>query len=308
MRVLVTGGAGYIGCMLVPMLLKEGYQVTILDNFSFGNAGLSPYCLNPDLKVVRGDSRDSKILKDLVDTHDAFIPLAGIVGAHSCDADTVAAETVNTGAVRTLCDLLSPSQIVVLPNTNSGYGTGGELYCTEESPLKPISLYGRTKVAAEAIVLERYNSLTLRLATVFGCSPRMRTDLLVNNFVKRAIFDRAIVVYQPRFRRNYCHVVDVSRAFIHALANFSEMRGEAYNCGDTSANMSKGDLCEKIKQHVPGFVWLEGPGEDIDKRDYIVANDKLEATGWHPSVTLDQGIDELIKYYEMAGNVSYGND
>ena len=307
--ILVTGGAGYLGSTLVPELLAAGHKVTVLDNFMYNQNSLAHVCANPKFDVVNGDSRSEEQLKSLVKNVDYVFPLAALVGAPLCKKDPIAATTTNRDAIATLAKLLSPQQRIVMPITNSGYGIGEPgKHCTEESPLRPVSLYGVDKVAAEKIALERENSVSLRLATVFGMSPRMRIDLLVNDFVHRAVNDRAVVNFEGHFKRNYIHIRDVVKAFLHALDNHEKMRGEAYNVGLSSANLSKLELCERIARHVPGFSYLEAPiGEDPDKRDYIVSNEKLEATGWQPDHSLDAGIVELIKGYRMLRNGRFAN-
>lgn len=307
--VLVTGGAGYLGAILVPALLAAGHRVTVLDNFLFRQNSLAAVCADSGFDVVRGDARDGAILRPLAAKADIVIPLAALVGAPMCDADTIAAQSTNFDAVRTLLDLLSPQQRVLMPVTNSGYGIGEQgQFCTEESPLKPLSLYGRSKVAAEAAVLDRGNAISFRLATVFGMSPRMRIDLLVNDFVYRALYDRAVVLFEPHFKRNYIHIRDVARAFLHGIARFETMQGRPYNLGLSDANLSKWELCARIKAQLPDFAFLEAPiGEDPDKRDYIVSNARIEATGFAPAYSLDAGIAELIKGYRMLRNSRYGN-
>jgi nucleoside-diphosphate-sugar epimerase len=309
MNILVTGGAGYLGTTLVPALLEAGHRVTVLDNFMYRQTGLEACCANPAFDVVRGDARSADALAPLVKKADAVIPLAALVGAPLCDRDRVGALSTNQEGVATLVGMMSRSQQLVYPTTNSGYGVGkpGE-FCTEETPLNPISLYGRTKSDAEKIVLERGSGVSLRLATVFGMSPRMRTDLLVNDFVYRAVYDRFVVLFEAHFKRNYIHVRDVAGAFMHSFANYERMSGQVYNVGLSDANLSKAELCERIKRHVPSFVYLEAPvGEDPDKRDYIVSNAKIEATGWRPRHSLDDGIAELIKGYRMLRNAVFGN-
>lgn len=309
LNILVTGGAGYLGSIMVPALLDAGHSVTVLDSFMFRQASLSHVCAHPKFDLVRGDARDEATLRSLTKTADVVIPLAALVGAPLCDADKIGAETINRDAVVTLTKILSPSQRLVMPVTNSGYGVGEQgKFCTEDSPLNPISLYGRTKVEAEKAVLDRGNSISFRLATVFGMAPRMRIDLLVNDFVYRAVNDRAVVLFEPHFKRNYIHVRDVARAFLHGLDNFETMQGRPYNVGLSDANLSKWELCERIHQHLPKFVFLEAPiGEDPDKRDYIVSNERIEATGYKPAFSLDDGIRELIKGYRMIRNAVYGN-
>jgi len=307
--ILVTGGAGYLGSTLVPALLAEGHRVTVLDNFRFQQASLNHLCADPNFDVRRGDARDPDVLKPLLREADIIIPLAALVGAPLCDNDKIGAETLNRDAVCTLVKLASREQRMLMPVTNSGYGIGeAGKFCTEETPLRPISLYGRTKVEAEQAVLERGNGISFRLATVFGMSPRMRLDLLVNDFVYRAVYDRAVVLFEAHFKRNYIHVRDVARVFLHGICNFDTMRDQPYNVGLSDANLSKLELCQRIQQQLPKFVYLEAPvGEDPDKRDYIVSNAKVEATGYMPAYSLDAGITELIKGYRMLRNSVYGN-
>jgi nucleoside-diphosphate-sugar epimerase len=309
MRVLVTGGAGYIGSLLVPAMLQRGWHVTVLDTFTAGDTYLAGACASPTFEPVRGDARDMRVVEPLVREADVVIPLAALVGAPLCSRDEIGAVTLNRDAVVNLMKHVSRHQRVVYPTTNSGYGVGdGNAYCTEESPLRPVSLYGRTKVDAEQAVLAHGAGVTLRLATVFGMSPRMRLDLLVNEFVWRAVNDRTIVIFEGHFRRNYVHVRDVVKAFLHAIDRHDQMRGQPYNVGLSEANLSKLQLCERIAKLVPGFVYLEASvGEDPDKRDYLVSNDKIEATGWHPDYGLDAGIRELIKGYRMMRNTRFGN-
>lgn len=309
MQVLVTGGAGYIGSLLVPALLGRGWQVTVLDTFAAGEPFLAHCCAYPNFEPVRGDARDMRILEPLLRKCDIVIPLAALVGAPLCARDEIGATTLNRDAVVNLVKCAGKQQLIAYPTTNSGYGIGaGDALCTEKSPLRPVSLYGRTKVEAEEAVLSHTNSLSFRLATVFGMAPRMRLDLLVNDFTWRAVNDRAVVLFEAHFRRNYIHIRDVVKAFLHGIDNIGSMRGEAYNVGLSEANLSKAQLCERIATHVPGFVWLEAPvGEDPDKRDYVVSNEKLESTGWQPDVGLDAGIRELIKGYRMLRNGRFAN-
>ncbi|MBC8339731.1 MAG: NAD(P)-dependent oxidoreductase [Rhodospirillales bacterium] len=308
-KILITGGAGYLGSVMTPMFLHAGHSVTVLDNFMFRQAGLAAVCHHPRFDVVNADARNKDIVKGLVKDADIVIPLAALVGAPLCDKDPLAATSTNLDAVLMLLDLLSPDQWVLLPNTNSGYGIGeGDAMCTEESPLNPVSLYGRDKVAAEAAAMERENSVSFRLATVFGMSPRPRIDLLVNDFVHRAVTDRTVVLFESHFKRNYIHIRDVARAFLHAFKNFDAMKGQSYNVGLSDANLSKKELCETIQKHIPNFIFLEAPiGEDPDKRDYIVSNEKIEATGYAPKYSLDDGIQELMKGYRMIRNSVYAN-
>jgi nucleoside-diphosphate-sugar epimerase len=308
-RILVTGGAGYLGSVLVPELLAVGHQVTVLDNFMYRQNSLAGVCVHPNFEVINGDSRIVETLRPLVAKADIVIPLAALVGAPLCDRNPIAATSTNRDAITSLCKILSREQRVIMPITNSGYGIGEKgKFCTEESPLRPVSLYGRDKVEAEKIVLDRENAISLRLATVFGMAPRMRIDLLVNDFVYRAVTDRYIVLFEAHFKRNYIHVRDVASAFVHALDKFESMRGGPYNVGLSDANLSKLELCEKIKIQIPNLVILEARfAEDPDKRDYIVSNAKIEATGYRTDYSIDDGVRELIKGYRMISNTVYGN-
>ena len=309
MKALITGGAGYVGSILTKHLLDNGLHVTVLDNFLHKQNSLMDCCADKNFEVIRGDCRDERILADAVKGKDVIIPLAALVGAPLCDGDMIAAEATNHQAVRSLCKLASASQMILYPVTNSGYGIGEKgKFCTEDSPLKPISLYGRTKVEAEKAVLERGNCVTFRLATAFGVSPRMRMDLLVNDFVYRAVTDRAVVVFEGHFKRNYIHVRDIARVFHHAIKNFDLMKGKPYNVGLEDANLSKLELCAEIKKVVPQFVFLEAPiGEDPDKRDYIVSNARILATGFKPEWNLERGIRELVKCYTILRANPYAN-
>jgi nucleoside-diphosphate-sugar epimerase len=308
-NILVTGGAGYLGSTMVPDLLAAGHRVTVLDNFMYRQSSLNHVCHHPDFDIVRGDIRLENTIRPLLAKADIVIPLAAYVGAPLCSHDPVGAQSVNHDAILTMLKLLSPRQRVLMPTTNSAYGSGDDNnFCTEESPLRPISKYAIDKVAIEHQLMSHANAISFRLATVFGMSPRMRTDLLVNDFVYRAAHDRFVVLFESHFKRNYIHVRDVSRAFQHGIANFETMRGQIYNVGLSDANVSKYELCEHIKRQVPDFVFLEAPvGKDPDQRNYIVSNAKLEATGYRPVVSLDAGITELLKGYRMLKNNQYGN-
>lgn len=309
MKILITGGAGYLGSVLTPALLALGHEVVVLDSFMFRQNSLMDCCQHEQFRVVRGDCRDERLVRPLVEKADVIIPLAAIVGAPLCDRDKIGAQTTNLDAVRMLCRLADNSQKIIYPTTNSGYGIGevGK-FCTEETPLQPISLYGVTKVEAEKAVLGRGNSVSFRLATVFGASPRMRMDLLVNDFVYRAVMDRAVVVFEGHFKRNYIHIRDVARVFVHALENFEALKDKAYNVGLDDANLSKLELCAEIQKQLPKFVYVEAPiGEDPDKRDYIVSNARLYATGFKPEWPLQRGIAELMKAYTVLRNASYSN-
>ena len=308
-NILITGGAGYLGSVLAPILLQEGFGVTVLDSFIFGQNSLMDCCGQDRFRVIRGDVRNERVLKEALASQDIIIPLAALVGAPLCNLDETGAVSTNQTSIESLCRLASPTQVILYPTTNSGYGIGEKgKFCTEETPLRPISLYGTTKVKAEEAVLARGNSLTFRLATVFGASARMRVDLLVNDFVYRAVHDRAVLIFEGHFKRNYIHIRDVARAFLHAIANFSSMKGKPYNVGLEEAKLSKLELCAKIKAHLPQFTYVEAPiGEDPDKRDYVVSNQRILGTGFKTEWDLDRGIRELIKAFTILRQSKYAN-
>ncbi|MCD4780617.1 MAG: NAD(P)-dependent oxidoreductase [Candidatus Omnitrophica bacterium] len=309
MKILVTGGAGYLGSIMVPRLLNANHDVTVLDNFMYNQTSLLDCCYSEKLTVVRGDTRDRSLVGELIKDKDAIFPLACLTGAPLCQKEPEAAKMILFDAVKLIADLSSKDQMIVFPTTNSGYGIGQEdRLCTEETPLNPISLYGRLKCDAEKAVLDSGHGITLRLATAFGVSPRMRLDLLVNDFTYRAVYDRFIVLFEAHFKRNFIHVRDVARVFMHAINNFETMKNEPYNVGLSDANLNKMELCEEIKRHVDDFYFIEAAiGEDPDKRDYIVSNEKLESTGFIPEVSLPRGIAELVKAYKIVKRNQYAN-
>jgi len=308
-NILITGGAGYLGSILIPELLMLGHKVTVVDGFGGDLPSLATSCANEGFLPVRGDARDKALMEKLMSKADVIIPLAALVGAPLCARDKIATRTTNFEAIKMVVDLLSPNQMLLYPTTNSGYGIGEQgKFCTEDSPLNPISLYGKTKVDAEAAVLDSGNGITYRLATVFGMAPKMRIDLLVNDFTYRAVTDRAVVIFEGHFKRNYIHIRDVARAFIHGIDNYQAMNNKPYNVGLSDANLSKLELCERIKLQLPKFTFLESSiGEDPDKRDYIVSNEKIEKTGFKTLWGIDRGITELIKGYEMLNIKRFTN-
>ena len=308
-RVVVTGGAGYIGSVLVPLLLDRGYRVTVVDNFAFGQQTLLDCCADERFSIIRGDCRDEATMCEALRDADYIVPLAAIVGAPACSADPHSATTINYEAIKLLLRLRRPEQRIIFPCTNSGYGVGEQdRFCTEDTPLRPISLYGRTKVDAERDLLAAGNSVSLRLATVFGVSPRMRLDLLVNDFVHRAATDGFVVVFEGNFKRNYVHIRDVTLAFLFVLENFDRLSGRPYNVGLSDANLSKLELCAEIKRHIPRFVYTEAPvGKDPDQRDYIVSNDRIEQAGFRATHSLAWGIQELIKGYAIVRRTEFSN-
>lgn len=308
-RILITGGAGYIGSLLTPRLLSQNYEVTVIDNFMYNQNSLNNLCSNKNFNIINADIRDKNILRESSTNKDIIIPLAAYVGAPLCNKDPFGAKEVNLNAQLELLKSISKNQIVVMPMTNSGYGIGEkDSYCDENTPLRPISLYGKHKVEVEEVLLGRENSISLRLATVFGMSPRMRLDLLVNDFVNRACNDKAIIIFEGGFRRNFVHIRDVVEAFNFSIDNFEKMKGEAYNIGLSDANLTKLDLCKKIKGHIKDFFYYEAPiGEDPDKRDYIVSNKKIENLGFAARNSLDDGIEELIKGNKMLKFKNFTN-
>ena len=308
-NILVTGGAGYLGSTMVPDLLLAGHKVTVLDNFMFKQNSLNHCCYHPNFTVVKGDIRQKDTMSVLMKEADVIIPLAALVGAPLCSLDPIGATTINHDAIELMLKLISKDQIVLMPTTNSAYGTGDkDNYCNEESPLRPISQYAIEKVEIEKELMQHPSAISFRLATVFGMSPRMRIDLLVNDFTYRAVNDRFVVLFESHFKRNYIHVRDVSRVFQHALNNHDAMKGEIYNVGLSNANVSKKELCEHIQKQVPDFIFIdEQIGKDPDQRNYIVSNEKIESTGFKTEFSLDRGIGELLKGYTMIKNSRYGN-
>jgi len=309
MKVLVTGGAGYIGSTLIPMLLDQGHEVTAVDNFMYNQSPLLDQCWRQGFDIIRGDSRDQALMKKLVPKADVIIPLACYTGAPLCKADPIGATTTNRDAVVNLLEYKSPQQMLIYPCTNSGYGVGQEgIFCDENTPLNPITLYGIVKVEAEKALLDSGHCVTFRFATVFGMSPRMRLDLLVNDFVYRAINDRTVVLFEAHFKRNYLHVRDAALSFLHAMKNYDKMKGEPYNVGLSEANMSKEELCIAIQKEIPEFKYVVAPvGEDPDKRNYVISNEKIEKTGYKTQVGLNAGIRELKKGFQIIKRKEYGN-
>lgn len=301
-KVLITGGAGYLGSTLCEHLLKNGYSVTVLDNLMFKQMSLLHLFKQDGFQFILGDVRDKELLQKLVSEHDVIIPLAAIVGMPACKSNPQLATDVNYKQIENIVEVLKSNQKLILPNTNSQYGSS-ENIITEESEFKPLSHYAKTKCDAEDLLLKSKNGITLRLATVFGVSPRMRMDLLVNDFVYKSITDGYLVLFESHFKRNYIHVQDIARTFEFMIRNYKECNGQAFNVGLSTANLSKFELANKIKEYVPGLVIKEDNfKEDFDKRNYIVSNEKLESKGWSPNYDLDYGIKQLISSYKMIGN------
>lgn len=308
-KVLVTGGAGYLGSVLSEHLLDAGYKVTVVDNLYWREHNLFHLAANPNFNFVFGDVRDENLIPRLMKESDVVIPLAAVVGAPACDRDPWLARSVNLEAIRLIIKSRNQNQLIIYPTTNSGYGAkSGETFCTEETPLEPISLYGELKSQAEREILEKPNVITLRLATVFGMSPRMRLDLLVNHFVWAAAGDGYIVIFEKDFKRNFIHIRDVADCFIHCIENSEKMIGRPYNVGLDSANLSKEELALKVKQYIPNFyIHFAAIGSDPDKRNYIVSNQRLREAGFEAKRSLDEGIQELIKGYRMIGRQALKN-
>ena len=308
-NILVTGGAGYIGSTLVPDLLSKKHKVTVIDNLMYGQTSLTTSIRDRNFEIFFGDVRDESLMKKLVSKADIIIPLAAIVGAPACDKDPVTAQSINKDSILWLLKQVSKSQQVIMPTTNSAYGSGDkDNFCDENSPLNPLSLYARDKVVVEKFLLEHENSTSFRLATVFGISPRMRLDLLVNNFTLRAITDGFVIVFEGHFKRNYIHILDVVQAFNMAIDKKEQFNGEIFNVGLSQANISKIELCQEIKRIVPNFLFLEAPlGKDPDQRNYIVSNKKIEALGFSPAVSLQEGLNELVKGLKMFNHKPFTN-
>ena len=308
-NILVTGGAGYVGSVLVPVLLQNGHKVTVIDNFLYKQPSLASVVSNKNLSLVYGDVRDKELMSKHISGADIIIPLAAIVGAPACLKDPQMASSVNKDSMLWMFDKISSSQQILMPTTNSAYGSGDENnYCDEESKLNPLSLYAKDKVHVEKYLMEKENATSFRLATVFGISPRMRLDLLVNNFVQRALTDRFVILFEGHFKRNYVHVKDVVDAFVFGVNNLDKVKGQIFNFGLSEANISKQQLCERIKNQLPDFTFQDAPlAKDPDQRNYIVSNKKIEAIGMKAKVTLDEGISELIKGLGMFMSYPYTN-
>ena len=309
-KILCTGAGGFIGSTLTRVLLEAGHEVTAIDHFGHKQPSLLDCCKYKGFEVVRGDVRDESLMARLIKGKDFIIPLAGLVSAPSCAKDPIAAKTTNLDAIKLIIKLREKGQKIIFPNTNSGYGVGEkDIYCTEDTPIRPISLYGETKAEAERALLEAGDVVVFRLATVFGISPRMRIDLLVNDFVYRAVNDRFMVLFESHFKRNYVHVRDVARAFVFAIDNFEKLKNQAYNVGLSNVNLSKRELCEEIKKQLPDFYFVDAEiGKDPDQRNYIVSNEKIEKAGFSTEVSLQEGIEELIKGYQILKKDNYANN
>jgi len=310
LNVLITGGAGYIGSVLTPILLQKGYNVTVIDNLSYNQTSLLNCFAFSNFQFKKADITDFDFMKKEIAKYDVIIPLAAIVGAPACKNNPQFSALVNYDAIKFIIDNTTDHQKILYPNTNSGYGIGEKNnYCDETSSLNPISLYGKLKVQAEKDLLSSNRAISFRLATVFGLSPRMRLDLLVNDFTFRACHDKFVILFEEHFKRNYIHIKDVAKAFLFGIESFDKMKGEAFNVGLSSANLSKLELCQKIQTYIPDFyIHSAKVGQDPDKRDYIVSNKKLENLGWSPDYTLDDGIKEIVSAYPLLKQSQFKNN
>ena len=301
-KVLITGGAGYLGSVMTKELLTNGYEVTVLDNLVYKQTSLLHVCNDINFNLVKGDVTDKELLKSLVRDADIIIPLAAIVGAPACDANKELATAINFTQIKTIVDMLRVDQKIIMPNTNSQYGSSPDII-TEDSPFNPLSHYAVTKCNAEDYIMKNSNGICLRLATVFGASPRMRTDLLVNDFIYKTMTEGVLVLFQSKFKRNYIHVRDIAKTFLYCIENFDKVKGQVFNVGLSTANLNKLELANEIKKEFKKLVIIENEfSSDFDNRNYIVSNDKLEATGWKPEYTINDGIQELKQAYQMIIN------
>src|SRR3989344_3257829 len=309
MKILVTGGAGYLGSVLCEYLLDSSYQVTVIDNLLYKQKSLFHLCADTNFDFVFGDVRDEQLMRKLMKNVDVIIPLAAIVGAPACDQDPMLATSVNLDAVKLINKIRSKDQWVIYPTTNSGYGTkSGDVFCTEETPLEPHTLYGKTKADAESELFGSDNVISLRLTTVFGMSARMRLDSLVNHFVYLALRDGYIVIFEKDFKRNFVYIRDVAECFLHSIQNFEKMKGKPYNVGLDSSNVSKEELALKIKKYIPNFyIQFAEIESDPDKRNYVISNQRLRDAGFEAKHSLDEGIKELIKGYQIIKLDEYSN-
>ena len=309
-KILITGGAGYLGSMIATYLIKEGHEVTIIDKMVFSKTSLLHLHFFKNFSFIEGDVLNKNLIKKNLKNKDFVIPLAALVGAPLCDKHPRMTKQLNVEAIRTICQLVSKKQKIIYLTSNSGYGIGKkDKYCDENSPLNPVSLYGKTKNEAEKIVIKRGNCIAFRLATVFGFSYRMRTDLLVNFMTLKALKEGEIKVFEPHFRRNFIHVRDVANAILFSIKNFEKIKNNTYNLGLSTANITKLDLLKKIKKYVPKLkIIINNKFKDPDQRDYFVSNRKIEKVGFKASIDLDTGIKELIKVFNIIKNQKFKNN
>ena len=299
MKVLVTGGAGYVGSVLVPQLLERDYQVRVLDNLTYGGLGLVPHCLDPHFEFIKGDIRDPAAVRTAAWDADVIIHLAAIVGYPACKKDPQLAEEVNLGGTVVLDQARSRSQMVLFASTGSNYGAVAEGLCTEETPLNPLTLYGVTKTEAEKRLLESGNVIVYRFATAFGLSPRLRLDLMINDFVYQAVVNRQIIVYEKHFRRTFIHVRDMARSLLFAIDHAGQMRDGVFNVGSAAANLTKEDVALMIREKVPYFLHFADIDKDEDQRNYEVSFSRIRSLGFEPQVAVEQGIEELMRGFQL---------
>ena len=298
-KILITGGAGYLGSVLTELLLSKGYKVTVLDNLMYKQTSVAPFTYHKNFRFILGDVRDENTLNPLVASHDVIIPLAAIVGMPACKAQPQATIDINYKQVQNIVDWSVKDQMILIPNTNSQYGSSTEII-TEESSFNPLSLYAETKCDAEKAVLDSGNGIAMRLATVFGMSYRMRMDLLVQDFVYKAVTDGTLVLFESHFVRNYIHVRDIANTFLFMIENYDKCNNNAFNVGLTEANCTKLELAQTIQKYIPDLVIVENNfKQDFDQRNYMVSNAKLESKGWKPEFSLEDGIQELIAGYKL---------
>jgi nucleoside-diphosphate-sugar epimerase len=293
MKILVTGGAGYLGALLIPSLLDGGREVVLFDNFAFGVRPILHFASHPRLEIIRGDVRDTAAVKAILGKADCVMHLAAVVGFPACAADPDAARSINTQGAANVAAALSQNQISIFASTGSAYGKVAGV-CDEATPIAPLTLYGETKAEGEKMFADK-GGVGLRFATVFGVSPRLRLDLLVNDFVYQALHSRQIILYEGHFRRTFLHARDAAAAFVFALENFEAMRGEAFNVGDEKMNYTKRDIARAVGEKTDYYLHEADIGEDLDRRDYEVSYAKIKKLGYRADITLDAGIDELIK-------------
>lgn len=298
-KILVTGGAGYIGTSLIPKLLEEGHEVTVFDNLMYGGNQLLPFFRNANFHFVMGDITIKNQFEDVVENKDIIIHLAAIVGFPACQNNPELATNVNVGGTKNLIEILKPEQVVLYGSTGSNYGKVTDI-CTEETPLNPLSIYGETKTKAEQMLMDRGNTTAYRFATAFGISSRLRLDLLINDFINKCLRDKYLVVYEKNYMRTFIHVSDIAESFIFAINNLDKITDNVYNVGDDSMNYSKEEICNMVGSKTGAFIHYEEIGTDADQRNYIVSYDKIKKLGFKVKISVEDGIDETVKALEVV--------
>lgn len=302
-KICITGGAGYLGCELTNLLLSKGYKVKILDNLMYGGEQLIDHIQNKDFEFFKGDVRDKKFIKKYIKDVDVIVHLAAIVGYPACSKDEKLAIETNINGTKNILKFKKSNQLIIYASTGSNYGSIPDV-CTEETKLNPLTVYGKTKTKAEYLVSKDPNFIAYRFATAFGSSPRMRLDLMVNDFVYKLITQNYLVVYEKNFMRTFIHVKDIARSFLHAIENSKSMKNQIYNVGDDKLNFSKEEVCKMIRSKIDGYIYFAEIGEDKDKRNYVVSYKKIKKTGFKLKYNLDYGIDELVKTIPLLNNKS----